>query len=183
MDSDLFTAHPFDSLQQDKQRKMPTQRPFFANFLAAFRAHSAIQQGKATSSPSPLASTSQNTHTASPSQPRSITTATKPNGSGATTAALTSLHSPRTHSTSPLSRSPGPANTAADGTRYEGRYMTSSRGRRESDSSSEGFRDVLGAEKWYIGGRTQTGEERYFKLGVVRRQRSGDRLSLDRLSL
>jgi hypothetical protein len=178
MDDDLF----FESLHQDKQRKMSTQRPFFANFLAAFRAHSAIQQGKATSSPSSLASTSQNTHTASPSQPRSIATATKPN-SGATTAALTSLHSPRTHSTSPLSRSPGPASTAADGTRYEGRYMASSRGRRGSDSSSEGFRDVLGAEKWYIGGRTQTGEERYFKLGVVRRQRSGDRLSLDRLSL
>jgi hypothetical protein len=42
---------------------------------------------------------------------------------------------------------------------------------------------VLGAEKWYIGGRTAGGEERYFKLGVVRRQRSGDRLSLDRMSL
>lgn len=64
-----------------------------------------------------------------------------------------------------------------------GRYMTTSRGRRESDSSSEGFRDVLGAEKWYIGGRTAAGEERYFKLGVVRRQTSRDRLSLDRLSL
>jgi len=61
--------------------------------------------------------------------------------------------------------------------------MTSSRARRGSDSSSEGFRDVLGAEKWYIGGRTATGEERYFKLGVVRRQRSGGSLSLDRLSL
>lgn len=55
--------------------------------------------------------------------------------------------------------------------------------RRGSDSSSEGFRDVMGKEKWYIGGRTAAGEERYFKLGVVRRQRSGDRLSLDRLSL
>lgn len=55
--------------------------------------------------------------------------------------------------------------------------------RRGSDSSSEGFRDVLGAEKWYIGGRTAGGEERFFKLGVIRRQRSGDRLSLDQLSL
>ena len=55
--------------------------------------------------------------------------------------------------------------------------------RRGSDSSSEGFRDVLGKEKWYIGGRTAAGEERYYKLGVVKRQRSGDRLSLDRLSL
>lgn len=55
--------------------------------------------------------------------------------------------------------------------------------RRGSDSSSEGFRDVLGAEKLYIGGRTATGEEKFFRLGVVRRVRSGDRLSLDRLSL
>jgi len=43
--------------------------------------------------------------------------------------------------------------------------------------------DVLSTEKWYIGGRTATGEERFFKLGVVRRHRSIDRLSLDRLSL
>jgi len=41
------------------------------------------------------------------------------------------------------------------------------------------------AEKWYVGGRTATGEEKFFKLGVVKRQknRSVDRLSLDRLSL
>lgn len=56
-------------------------------------------------------------------------------------------------------------------------------GRRGSDSSSEGFRDVLGKEKWYIGGRTAGGEERYFKLGTVRRQRSWGERSLDRLSL
>ena len=55
--------------------------------------------------------------------------------------------------------------------------------RRGSDSSSEGFRDALGADKWYIGGRTAGGEERFFKLGVVRRVRSNDGLSLDRLSL
>lgn len=161
---------------------MSTQRPFFANFLAAFRAHSAIQQGKATSAPS--SSSHQPTHTThtSPSQPRTITTSTKPSA-GATTTALTSLHSPRT-STSPLSRSPGPSSNNGPMSPSEGgRYMTTSRGRRESDSSSEGFRDVLGAEKWYIGGRTAAGEERYFKLGVVRRQTSRDRLSLDRLSL
>jgi hypothetical protein len=55
--------------------------------------------------------------------------------------------------------------------------------RRGSDSSSEGFRDVIGADKWYIGGRTAGGDERFFKLGVVRRVRSNDGLSLDRLSL
>ncbi|KAF8847354.1 hypothetical protein BDZ45DRAFT_342187 [Acephala macrosclerotiorum] len=161
---------------------MSTQRPFFANFVAAFRAHSAIQQGKATAAPS--SSSHQPTHT-SPSQPRTITTSTKPS-TGATTTALTSLHSPRTHSTSSLSRSPGPGSSSGPMSPSDnagGRYMTTSRGRRESDSSSEGFRDVLGAEKWYIGGRTAAGEERYFKLGVVRRQTSRDRLSLDRLSL
>jgi hypothetical protein len=161
---------------------MPTQRPFFANFLAAFRAHSAIQ-GKATSSPS--SPSQQHQHTTSPSQPRSITTSTKP--SSATTTALSALHSPRTHSTSPLSRSPGPGSSPAgvEGAQQmqNGKYIPNSRGRRGSDASSEGFRDVLGAEKWYIGGRTATGEERYFKLGVVRRQTSRDRLSLDRLSL
>ncbi|TKX27442.1 hypothetical protein C1H76_0279 [Elsinoe australis] len=59
--------------------------------------------------------------------------------------------------------------------------------RRGSDSSSEGgFRDVAssrGQEKWYIGGRTAGGEERYYKLSMVRRERSADRLSADRLSL
>jgi len=46
-----------------------------------------------------------------------------------------------------------------------------------------GYRDVLGAEKWYIGGRTAAGEERFYKLSVVRRDTSADRLSADRLSL
>lgn len=55
--------------------------------------------------------------------------------------------------------------------------------RRGSDSSSEGFRDVMGADKWYIGGRTATGEEKYFKLGVIKRVRSNDGFSLDKLSL
>lgn len=60
------------------------------------------------------------------------------------------------------------------------------RDRRGSDSSSDsggGFKEVLGGEKWYIGGRTAAGEERFYKLGLVRRERSVDRLSLDRLSV
>ena len=36
------------------------------------------------------------------------------------------------------------------------------------------IRDALGAEKLYIGGRTAAGEEKFFKLGVVRRVRSGE---------
>jgi hypothetical protein len=41
----------------------------------------------------------------------------------------------------------------------------------------------MGAEKWYIGGRTAAGEERIYKLSMVKRPRSIDRLSLDRMSL
>ena len=36
-------------------------------------------------------------------------------------------------------------------------------------------------EGWYIGGRTAAGEERFLRLGVVKK--SEERLSLDRLSL
>jgi hypothetical protein len=165
---------------------MSTQRPFFANFLAAFRAHSAITQqtkGPSTPSASQTAHTTTSTTAASPSpsHPRSIATASKPTGS--TTSALAQLHSPRAHSTSPLSRSPGPPSTSPGPYMQPSVAPTRDRIRRGSDSSSEGFRDVLGADKWYIGGRTATGEERFFKLGVVRRHRSIDRLSLDRLSL
>ena len=42
---------------------------------------------------------------------------------------------------------------------------------------------MLGGEKWFIGGRTAGGEERLYQLGMVRRARSGDRGSLDRMSL
>ena len=171
--------------------EMPTNRPFLSNFLAAFRAHSAVSHGKATSAsasthpnPSnPSTSTQTSTSQTVASNPRTISTTTK---SGVTSAALASIHSPRNVG-SPLSRSPGdaaydgsPGRAAAMGV-AGGKYMA--RARRGSDSSSEGFRDVLGAEKWYIGGRTAAGEEKYFKLGVVKRQRSGGSLSLDRLSL
>lgn len=155
---------------------MPTQqeqRPFFASFLAAFRAPSTLQQQSPTKGSSSQTASSSNIA----SSPRTISAAAnKP--SGATTTALSTLHSPRALSTttSPLSTSPEQAPS-------QPRYIESRGPRRGSDSSSEGFRDVLGAEKWYIGGRTATGEEKFFKLGVIRRQRSQDRLSLDRLSL
>jgi hypothetical protein len=58
--------------------------------------------------------------------------------------------------------------------------------RRGSDSSSDsgGFREVKGSgEKWFVGGRTATGEEKYYKLGLVKRERSADRISADQLSL
>ncbi|RKF54980.1 hypothetical protein GcC1_207033 [Golovinomyces cichoracearum] len=157
---------------------MPSQCSFFANFLAAFRAHAVIQQGKTSSSkpPQQTQSVANNPHSNSPTQPQSITSNAKA-GAAAAATTLSSLHSPRNHSTSPLSRSPGPQPM---GTRYIPSHASLRRG---SDSSTEGFREVRGAEKWYIGGRTATGEEKYFKLGVIKRQKSRDRLSLDQLSL
>ena len=166
---------------------MPTNRPFLANFLAAFRAHSALQNASvspSTTTTTPQATYSTNapssTHAPNPATAaRPITTKTTPSV-GVTTAAVQaavaatghlSHHHTRHPSTSPVANpSPG--------------FGTRSRQRRGSDSSSEGgFRDALGNEKWYIGGRTAQGEERFYRLAMVRRERSGDRLSVDRLSL
>ncbi|CAG8960911.1 hypothetical protein HYFRA_00002448 [Hymenoscyphus fraxineus] len=159
---------------------MSSQRgfPFLGGFFGAFKTPRAIQTtSKAASTvTSTSTSTSPSQTHSSPSQPRSITTTTTSKGS--TSSALSALHSPRAQGASPLSRSPGP-----DSQTTASRYVAGKTNRRGSDSSSEGFRDVLGQEKWYVGGKTASGEERYFKLGVVRRQRSGDRLSLDQLSL
>lgn len=167
---------------------MSTNRPFFANFLAAFRAHTAIQQA------SSATSTAANTHSTSQpgrspaitaSNPRSISTSTKAvQTPGSTTAAVQAaaghLQSAMQHSTSPISAARSPRSPAAASPPGFGGKST---GRRDSDSSTEGFRDALGTEKWYIGGRTAAGEERFYRLGMARRHRSIDRLSLDRLSL
>ncbi|KAI6085756.1 hypothetical protein F4821DRAFT_260668 [Hypoxylon rubiginosum] len=163
---------------------MPSsQRPFFlSSFLAAFRqqappALSASQANKHTSTPSTtnsasatgarsMSSTTPHQNASSPDQSQSQQQQ-RPSG------IMNQLPSHRHqshHHHSPQSHRPGMPIPAP------GR-------RRGSDSSSEGFRDVLGADKWYIGGRTAAGEEKFFKLGVVKRVRSQDRLSLDRLSL
>ncbi|KAI0097774.1 hypothetical protein GGR51DRAFT_461456 [Nemania sp. FL0031] len=165
---------------------MPSsQRPFFlSSLLAAFRQ----QPPSLSASPQPnkhthphattQPSSSNGSYTSSPSssQARSISSSSPSHPQG-TTSSATSSPPPRTggsgvmnqlqplHSPRPIPGGSSPAH------------------RRGSDSSSEGFRDVLGADKWYIGGRTAGGEERFFKLGVVKRVRSQDRLSLDRLSL
>ena len=159
---------------------MPSQRPFFlSTFFAAFRQPSStpLSTQQATAAAAAATANKHTTQTASSSQSYTTTTSAPRSTPGtaqhqtATAAQRTGgiasqlpLHSPRAHGAIPI---PQPAG---------GR-------RRGSDSSSEGFRDVLGADKWYIGGRTAGGEEKFFKLGVVRRVRSGDRLSLDRLSL
>ncbi|KAL8735160.1 MAG: hypothetical protein Q9166_001036 [cf. Caloplaca sp. 2 TL-2023] len=190
---------------------MPTNRPFFANFLAAFRAHSALTASKTTTSPPsvttasptsqftlPSATSTARTITTSPSpqqpstQPQhsstsppnasqlKASTASPPTTSSTTTAALSAAAaaagslSHRAHhaSASPPPRSP--TNTP----------FTRVPQRRGSDSSSEGgFREVLGGEKWYIGGRTATGEERFYRMGMIRSERSWERRSFDQLSL
>lgn len=162
---------------------MPSQRPFFlSTFFASFRQNPPTslsqQPNKHTSQTTPSGSASayaqQQAASSSASAPRTISSAAA--GSASASNARTAsghgsvvnqlpIHSPR--GSGPGIPIPG-----------------SSPGRRRgSDSSSEGFRDVRGADKWYVGGRTAGGEERFFKLGVVRRVRSNDGLSLDRLSL
>jgi hypothetical protein len=92
--------------------------------------------------------------------------------------------------TQPLPRSPGvstPLNPHNMSISPPGASTPISRGRQrrgsESSNSSGGFMDALGPEKWYIGGRTAGGEEKFYRLGLVtsssgRRVRSLDRLSL-----
>lgn len=151
---------------------MPSQRPYFlSSFIAAFR-----QQGPSLqNSQQPNKHATQNSNgvnsssSGSPSGPRTISTSAAVAASSAqannrSPPPNVSIHSPRGAATS-------------------GIPIPNSGRRRGSDSSSEGFRDAIGADKWYIGGRTAGGEEKFFKLGVVRRVRSNDGLSLDRLSL
>jgi hypothetical protein len=172
-----------------------TQRPFFSNFLAAFRttsftgisqptaskpsshshahSHSHSHSHTHTQSTHTSSATTASTSPSSASQPRQIHSNSSKQQTASTTSPLNSLQSPRTPGASP---SPGSS------PRYNNAFRSAS-DRRGSDSSSEGFREIIGREKWYIGGRTQGGEEKYFRLGVVRRRRSGGEMSLDRLSL
>lgn len=169
---------------------MSTNRPFMANFFAAFRAHSAIQKVATTTptaAPGSASSTSythnSSIHTtsnsASPnasSNPRPINNKNGTQGAGATTAAVhaTGQFQPsRQHAPSPYSRSPT----------SPGFPLKSPKQRRGSDSSSEGFRETMGADRWYIGGRTASGEEKFYPLGMVKSHKSIDRLSIDRLSI
>jgi hypothetical protein len=159
---------------------MPSQRPFFlSTFFASFR---------------------QNPPTALSQQPNKHTTQTTPASSASAYAqqqASSTGTAPRTISSAAGSSASNARSSTGPGSVVNQLPIHSPRGsapgipipgsspgrRRGSDSSSEGFRDVRGADKWYVGGRTAGGEERFFKLGVVRRVRSNDGLSLDRLSL
>ncbi|KAL0930601.1 uncharacterized protein CTRU02_214676 [Colletotrichum truncatum] len=157
---------------------MPSQRPFFlSTFFSSFRQSTTLptQQPNKHSTQTSSSYTTQSAGSA----PRAISsnTATSSN-SGNTNGAANSS----TRSTSNVVNQ-YPLHSPRGSIPIPGSAGSNSNRRRGSDSSSEGFRDVLGADKWYIGGRTAGGEEKFFKLGVVRRVRSNDGLSLDRLSL
>ncbi|KAL8382126.1 hypothetical protein RB595_006082 [Gaeumannomyces hyphopodioides] len=159
---------------------MPSQRPFFlSTVFAAFR-----QQ---TATPSLATTTSQpGKQTTSSSYSTAATAAT----TAAAAAAARSVQQSASSSSPPPQQQQQQAPAAAGGPATPQASPAHSPvpipcpgRRRGSDSSTEGFRNVRGADKWYIGGRTAAGEERFFKLGVMRRVRSNDRLSLDKLSL
>ncbi|CAH0017335.1 unnamed protein product [Clonostachys rhizophaga] len=149
---------------------MPSQRPFFlASVFAALRQ----QDLSITQQPNKYAT--QTTSSATSSSPVNATATSTAAGRTANTGNTPSAGNNQAADT------PSQAQTTTRSANIPIQYPSSRR--RGSDSSSEGFRDVIGADKWYIGGRTAGGEERFFKLGVVRRVRSNDGLSLDRLSL
>lgn len=171
--------------REASEHTMTTNRPFFGGFLAAFRAQPAMQKAGASQS----VSSASYSHTTTPSQTqgfdasnttRTITTKTRSPSPGATTTVVstTGQFQPTRQHAAPYHRSTSPTHTKAFPI-----PGASQRGRRGSDSSSDGFNETLGAEKWYIGGRTATGEEKFYKLGMVKRHRSADRLSLDKLSI
>ncbi|EME85879.1 uncharacterized protein MYCFIDRAFT_210349 [Pseudocercospora fijiensis CIRAD86] len=130
------------------------------------------------------------------SSPKAIYPAkTSPYGAQSTTAQperqLVSSYTPLEHNVSPLThlpRSPTSPGMPVHGPQNKPpSYPTVQdvrRSRRGSDSSAEGYREVrTGGEKWFIGGLTATGEERYYKLSMVKRDKSSDRISTDQMSL
>lgn len=189
---------------------MPTQRPFLSTFLAAFRAHS---QPHPNAQPSVSAQTQTIWTSATSTNPKATSGSSEnlasprpinPKATHAYTTAVAAvaasqekqLHPALQHNVSPQTHLP--RSTPSPGSPVYGpqnkpqpSYPTSAesrrtRTRRGSDSScdSGGFREVKGGgEKWFVGGRTASGEEKYYKLSMVKRDRSSDRISADQLSL
>ncbi|RAL01582.1 uncharacterized protein BO80DRAFT_424413 [Aspergillus ibericus CBS 121593] len=197
---------------------MSSNRPFLANFLAAFRAQSTYKASTAgsqsTAGPSSSLSSTQISQGA-----RAIATKASGNTSSSDASPSTTTHhyhhsttsTPSSHSrphshhrpsfnqpeSTPGSPPPaGPTQQAASSPPTPAASnpipITNSHGRQrrgsDSSSGSGGFRDALGPEKWYIGGRTPGGEERFYRLGMV--TKGGGRLggsgrvgSIDQLSL
>ncbi|CAI0648241.1 hypothetical protein CGCF415_v006993 [Colletotrichum fructicola] len=155
---------------------MPSQRPFFlSTFFSSFRQSTALSAQQPNKHSTQTSSSASYATQSAASAPRAISSNAASSSSATATAAANSA----TRSTSGVVNQ-YPLHSPRGGIPIPGSHPNRRRG---SDSSSEGFRDVLGADKWYIGGRTAGGEEKFFKLGVVRRVRSNDGLSLDRLSL
>ena len=165
---------------------MSSQRPFFlSTFFAAFRQQPPAPLSSQTASSKQPSSATATTSAAAAARSISTAAATTTTTTSAVAAAAAAAANP-----TPGSQAPRQGGIASQLPLHSPRAVPipgtsppAGGRRRGSDSSSEGFREVRGADKWYIGGRTATGEERFFRLGVVRRVRSGDRLSLDRLSL
>ncbi|KAL1896958.1 hypothetical protein Cpir12675_002607 [Ceratocystis pirilliformis] len=188
---------------------MSSQRPFFLSVIfAALRqtpntlSAAASQNKTPGTSPSSYAVSTSATGAGRSIAANSASNSHSHNASGSTSSSPSGVASPIASQSAPSTQPPLAASTtpAASSSRMPARplHTAAARGaaptgipipapsanrRRGSNSSSEGFRDVLGSDAWYIGGRTAGGEEQFFKLGVIRRVRSNDGLSLDRLSL
>lgn len=192
---------------------MPTQRPaFFSSFLTIFRAHSLPKAQPSISTSAAAASAPTIWTSAVPSQKQQASQASEPlpiNAAKSTAystaaAAAGQLHAsltPLQHNVSPsthLPRSPSsqglPLPVYGPPNKPQPSYPTASesrrrRTRRGSDSSASsggggGFREPSSTgEAWFVGGRTATGEEKFYKLSMVKRDRSSDRISADQLSL
>ncbi|CDM27615.1 hypothetical protein DTO013E5_2708 [Penicillium roqueforti] len=198
---------------------MSNNRPFLANFLAAFRAQSTYKPAQQVGATTSTLSSAQISQSA-----RAIATkaANSAQGSSAPSSASAAAHHNHTHNhhnhhhthtsssastTAPAGQVQGPSPSPSHHYHHDQSSLPSTppsststpipinrgsadRQRRGSDSSSGsgGFRDAIGPEKWYIGGRTPAGEERFYRLGMV--TKGGGRLggsgrvgSIDQLSL
>ncbi|KAK6337703.1 hypothetical protein TWF696_001186 [Orbilia brochopaga] len=134
---------------------MPSNRPFLASLLVAFRAHSALQKPSGTLEATGGAIVSPTRASVSPRPPAAAATNCQP-GAGPQQTPPQSICNTRQHSPT--------------------------RRRRSSSSSTDGMMNSATGEKWWIGGRAGDGQARFYQLQPVR-HRSLDRLSLDRLSL
>lgn len=161
---------------------MPTNRPFLLNIFAAFRYKATSPPFSSThiQSARAIATKAANPQSQQTS-PRSQTQVPNPSSSHtapAPTSQSSHYHTEQSSSSNPSNHSnPIPINSPE-------------RQRRGSDSSngSAKFSDAIGSEKWYIGGRTPAGDERFYRLGMV--TQGGGRLggsgrvgSIDQLSL
>jgi hypothetical protein len=206
---------------------MSNNRPFFHNFLAAFRAQSTykpsnqqVSTGSSTLSSNQISQSARAVATkaansaqgpASPhhnhnrshnnnrnnrrqSSPRRQNTSSTATATGPATGPVTGPVSGPTpvpvhhyhHPDRPAS--PPISTTTSTPIPITGRPGERQRRGSDSSSGSGGFRDNIGDNKWFIGGRSASGEERFYRLGMV--AKGGGRIggsgrvgSIDQLSL